>query len=93
MCSPVVPWCPPPAAWTLGNKQLCLVCVAGCALEQCLPELRVQGVCAPAPGDVGSPRTLTDLNSLLLFMALCCFSVPQLLSVSFSPQAASVARP
>lgn len=47
MCSPVVPWRPPPAAWTLGNKQLCLVCVAGYALEQCLPELRVQGVPQP----------------------------------------------
>lgn len=41
---------------------------------------------APALGDEGSLRPLPDLNFLLLFMALCCFSVPQLLPVSFQPQ-------
>lgn len=39
-----------------------------------------------------SPRTLTALNLLLLFMPLCCFLVPQLSSVSFQPQAACVAQ-
>lgn len=56
------------------------------------PELWEAGG-APAPGDVGSPRILTDLNLLLLFMALCCFSVPQLSSVIFQPQATSAAQP
>ena len=49
------------------------------------PELRGAGW-PPALGDAGSPRTLTALNLLLLFMALCCFSVPQLSSVSFQPR-------
>lgn len=66
--------------------------VAGCALEQCLPQAARCWVC-PSPGRCGVTQDLTDLNLLLLFMALCCFSVPQLLSVSFKPQAASVAQP
>ena len=47
------------------------------------------GLGVPRPQEMaGSPRTLTALNLLLLFMALCCFLVPQLLSASFQPQAA-----
>lgn len=49
------------------------------------PELRGAGR-PPALGDAGSPRTLTAPNLLLLFMALCCFLVPQLSSVSFQPR-------
>lgn len=49
------------------------------------PELRGAGR-PPALGDAGSPSTLTAPNLLLLFMALCCFLVPQLSSVSFQPR-------
>lgn len=63
-----------------------------CALELCLPRAAGAWV-SPAPGSVRSAGTLTALNLLLLFMALCCFLVPQLLSVSFQPQAVYVARP
>lgn len=47
------------------------------------PELRGAG-CAPAPGDVGSPGTLTDLNSVIYGFVLLLS--PQLLSVSLQPQ-------
>lgn len=66
--------------------------VAGCALEQCLPRAVRCWVC-PSSRRCGVTQDLTDLNLLLLFMAFCCFSVPQLLSVFFKPQAASVAQP
>lgn len=93
MCVRAVLWRAAPAVWTVENKRLCPVCVwQAVPWSSVCPELWEAG-CAPAPGDVGSPRILTDLNLLLLFMALCCFSVPQLLSVIFQPQATSAAQP
>lgn len=89
----VLPRRAPSAVWTVGERRLCpSVSVAGCALEPCLPRA-VGGWASPAPGNVRSPRTLPAPNLLLLFMALCCFLVPQPSSVSFQPQAAYVARP
>lgn len=83
----------PSAGWTVGERRLCpSVSVAGRALEPCLPRA-AGGWASPAPGNVQSPRTLPAPNLLLLFMALCCFLVPQPLSVSFQPQAAYVAQP
>lgn len=48
---------------------------------------------SPAPQNVGVLGTLSALNLLRLFMALCCFLESRLLSVSFQPQAACVAPP
>lgn len=80
----------PCGRWKINGSALCVW--QAVPRSSVCPELWEAG-CAPAPGDVGSPRILTDLNLLLLFMALCCFSVSQLLSVIFQPQATSAARP
>lgn len=71
----------------MGSKRLWpSVSVAGCALScRCWV--------SPAPQNVGLLGTLSALNSLRLFMALCCFLESRLLSVSFQPQAACVAPP
>lgn len=79
-----VPWRPLPAAWTVGNKRLCPVCVAGRALEQCLPELRVLGVPSPRRCGVTQVPHRSEFTSVIYGFVLL-LGTPALVCVLPTP--------